>query len=159
MSRFRVILCPTDFSPGSAAAFAQACELARDCDARLVVLHAFGPVVPIGDEGVLISNNIEELWATARQQLDAIRPPAADIRMERVLRDGPSTETILAVADEMKADLIVMGTHGRSGFRRLLLGSVTEDVLRRAACPVLTVKATAPMRNADKSGLLAGAGI
>jgi nucleotide-binding universal stress UspA family protein len=159
MARFRTILHPTDFSPGSAAAFDHACQLARDYDARLVVLHAFGPVVPIGDEGVLLSNNIDELRAMAGKQLDAIRPATPTVRTEKLLRDGPSTETILAAASDLQADLIVMGTHGRTGFRRLLLGSVTEDVLRRAPCPVLTVKAAGQPAEPAVADALVGAGI
>jgi nucleotide-binding universal stress UspA family protein len=160
MAKFHTILHPTDFSPGSAAAFAAACDLARDYDARLVVLHAFGPMVPIGDEGVLISNNIDELRAIARQELDAVRPTNPTVRVERVVREGPSTQVILEAAREFAADLIVIGTHGRTGFRRLLLGSVTEEVLRKAPCPVLTVKA--PVRAAGRpadTAALAGAGI
>jgi nucleotide-binding universal stress UspA family protein len=161
VTRFRVILHPTDFSPGSAAAFACAADLARDYDARLVVLHAFGPVVPIGDEGVMMSPDSVELRAMARQQLDAIRPPIPTVRVEKILVDGTSTEVIRKMAAELKADLIVMGTHGRTGFRRLLLGSVTEEVLRQAPCPVLTVKAPVTGRHADHlvADKLVGAGI
>jgi nucleotide-binding universal stress UspA family protein len=141
MARFRTILHPTDFSPGSAAAFDHACELARDQEARLVVLHAFGAAVPIAAEGVILSADLDELRTLARRELDAIRPTNPTVRVDRVVREGPSTQTILDAAQEFNADLIVMGTHGRTGFRRLVLGSVTEEVLRKAPCPVLTVKA------------------
>jgi nucleotide-binding universal stress UspA family protein len=86
--------------------------------------------------------------------LNAIRPVHPAVRFERVYREGLATEVILETADEYKADLIVMGTHGRSGIGRLLLGSVTEEVLRKAACPVLTVKAQRPVRS-EKSGAFA----
>jgi nucleotide-binding universal stress UspA family protein len=159
MSRFQTILHPTDFSPGSAAAFGYACQLARDYDARLIVLHAFGPVVPMGDEGILVSDNVDDLRASARKQLDAIRPPNPTVRLESVVRDGPSTQAILDAAKEFRADLIVMGTHGRTGFRRLVLGSVIEEVLRKAPCPVLTVKAPALAANRSGTAEMAGAGI
>jgi nucleotide-binding universal stress UspA family protein len=161
MAQFRTILHPTDFSPGSAAALAAACHLARDSDARLVVLHAFGPVVPVGAEGVIVSSDIDELRAIARRELDSIRPPSSTVRVEKIIREGMSTQVILDTAAELKADLIVMGTHGRTGFRRLVLGSVTEDVLRRATCPVLTVKAPSAKPAADRGAadVLVGAGI
>lgn len=144
MARFRTILHPTDFSPGSAAAFAYACDLARDYDARLVVLHAFAPAVPIAAEGVILSADLDELRALARRELDAIRPTDPTVRVERVVREGPTTPVVLDAVKEFGADLLVMGTHGRTGFRRVVLGSVAEEVLRKAPCPVLTVKAQAP---------------
>jgi nucleotide-binding universal stress UspA family protein len=144
MTRFRTILHPTDFSPGSAAAFVYACDLARDYDARLIVLHAVGPIVPVAADGMIVSPDLDELRDIARKQLDAIRPANPAVRVERAVREGPSTQAILEAAAEFRADLIVMGTHGRTGFRRLVLGSVTEEVLRKAPCPVLTVKVPAP---------------
>jgi nucleotide-binding universal stress UspA family protein len=161
MTRFRTILHPTDFSPGSAAAFDYACDLARDYDARLIVLHAVGPIIPVGADGVIVSPDLDELREIARKQLDAIRPANPTVRVERANREGPSTQAILEAAAEFRADLIVMGTHGRTGFRRLVLGSVTEEVLRKAPCPVMTVRAPAPetRRAAEAGAQTAGAGI
>jgi universal stress protein A len=141
MKRIRNILHPTDFSPGSDAAFRYACDLALDYDASLIVVYAQGPVVPIATEGILVSNNANDLREVAERQLNAIHPTHRAVRFERVYRVGPATPVILETADEYDVDLIVMGTHGRSGIGRLLLGSVTEEVLRKARCPVLTVKA------------------
>src|SRR5262249_48385290 len=131
-------------SPGSAAAFDYACDLARDYDARLIVLHAVGPIVPVAADGMIVSPPLDELREIARKQLDAIRPANPALRVERAARAGPSRQAILEAAAEFRADLIVMGTHGRTGFRRLVLGSVTEEVLRKAPCPVLTVKVPVP---------------
>jgi nucleotide-binding universal stress UspA family protein len=156
MARFRVILHPTDFSPGSAAAFNYACDLARDYDARLVVLHALGPVVPVGVDGMILSPDPAQLRTIAQKQLDPIRPTNPTVRVERQLRDGPSTDVILGAAADLKADLIVIGTHGRTGFRRLLLGSVAEEVLRGAPCPVLTVKPPAATAAADRTDAVVG---
>jgi nucleotide-binding universal stress UspA family protein len=141
MTKLRTILHPTDFSPSSAAAFEYACDLARDCKARLVVVYAMGPIVPIGSEGVIISSNLDELRALACKELEAVRSADPSIRIGHVVREGPAAAAILAAVNEFDADLIVMGTHGRTGFRRLMLGSVAEEVLRNATCPVLTVKA------------------
>jgi nucleotide-binding universal stress UspA family protein len=144
MKRIRTILHPTDFSPGSKVAFEYACDLARDYDARLVVLHAFGPAVPIGSEGVILSEDVDELRGFAQKELQELRPTNPTLRIEHVLREGPTVNTVVETARELAADLIVMGTHGHTGFRRLILGSVAEEVLRHAPCPVLTVKEQRP---------------
>jgi nucleotide-binding universal stress UspA family protein len=138
--QFHTILYPTDFSPGSASALRYACALARDCDARLVVVHALEPAVAMVGEAALVPSDLAELRDAAKKQLDALQPTDPSVRMERVFREGPAPAVILDVADEFKADLIVMGTHGRTGLKRLLMGSVAELVLRKAPCPVLTVK-------------------
>ena len=144
MTRIRTILHPTDFSPGSAAAFAYACDLARDFDGRLIVLHVLDAGVPMVAEGVVLPSNLDELREAAWRDLDAVHPADSAIRFERVLREGPTVAEILDAAQGLGADLIVMGTHGRTGLGRLFLGSVTEEVLRKAPCPVLTLKAPVP---------------
>ncbi|MBO0696975.1 MAG: universal stress protein [Zavarzinella sp.] len=162
MKRIRTILHPTDFSPGSDVAFRYACDLAQDYDAKVLVVYAQGPVIPFGADGVVISPDMDELRAVAEQQLAGIRPADSAVRLERVYRDGPAAGVILDVAAEAKADLIVMGTHGRTGIGRLFLGSVAEEVLRKAPCPVLTVKATAPPatnKPAGKAKAAAAAGV
>ena len=144
MTPFRTVLHPTDFSPGSAAAFGYACDLARVCGARVVVVYALGPVIPVGADGVILSSDPDELRDLALKQLDAVRPADQAVRVERVFREGPAAAVILEAAGECRAELIVMGTHGRTGFRRLVIGSVAEEVLRKSSCPVLTVKAPLP---------------
>jgi nucleotide-binding universal stress UspA family protein len=141
MSRIRTILHPTDFSENASPAFQYACNLARDYDARLVVVYAMEPVAALVGEGGLVTNDLDERREVARRQLAAVQPTDPAVRMERVIREGPAPGTILDVAAEQHADLIVMGTHGRTGIGRLVLGSVAEWVLRKAPCPVLTVKA------------------
>lgn len=143
MTRFQTILCPTDFSPTAAVAFEYACDLARTFQARLVVLHAFFPAVLGSEVGHYVPEEVRTLRAAARKQLDELRPTDPAMRVERLLREAPDARAILEAAADLKADLIVMGTHGRTGFRRLVLGSVAEEVLRAAPCPVLTVKAPA----------------
>jgi len=140
MTRFHTILCPTDFSPTAAHAFEYAADLARAYDARLVVLHAFFPAVLGEQTTAYMPDEVRTHRAAARQQLDGLRPADPAVRVEWLLREAPDVQAILDAAAELKADLIVMGTHGRTGFRRLVLGSVTEEVLRKAPCPVLTVK-------------------
>jgi len=139
MMPIHTILHPTDFSPQASYALQLATALARDYAARLVILHvAVPPPVPYG-EGVMLPLPVD-YEEEARNQLDQLQLPGGNVQAERRLGEGdPVTET-LRVADEIRADLIVMGTHGRTGLGRLLMGSVAELVVRRANCPVLTVK-------------------
>jgi nucleotide-binding universal stress UspA family protein len=157
MKRIRTILHPTDFSAGSEAAFQYASDLARDYGARLIVLHALEPAIAIAGEGALVPFDLDELGAEARRRLEDI-PAGRGVRLDRVLREGPSALTVVEVAREVNADLIVMGTHGRTGIGRLFLGSVAEEVLRKAPCPVLTVKAGQAAK-ADKTAARAAAGV
>jgi nucleotide-binding universal stress UspA family protein len=154
------ILHPTDFSERSQHAFGLACALARDYGARLIVLHvADMPTLGSGGaDGVppMLLPGPEELRASARVQLDQLQVPHANVRAERRLEQGDAVSEILRVAQETSADLIVLGTHGRTGLARLLMGSVAEQVVRKAACPVLTVKAPFPETAPAGSPLLEG---
>jgi nucleotide-binding universal stress UspA family protein len=139
MSRIKTILFPTDFSETSMQAFDYACRFANVNQARLVALHVFEPVAPIVADGIVIPFDVVLVRSAAEEQLSRLNADNR-INFERMLRDGPAAAKIVEVADEIGADLIVIGTHGRSGIRRLLLGSVAEQVLRLARCPVLFVK-------------------
>jgi nucleotide-binding universal stress UspA family protein len=135
------ILFPTDLSELAAPAFELACALARDEGARLVVLYV---VPPPSTHGEVVARRqpdgfYEGLW----RQLRELHAPEGDVRVEPRLEEGDAVEEILRVAREVHAGIIVMGTHGRGGLSRLVLGSVAEQVLRRADCPVLTVKVPA----------------
>jgi nucleotide-binding universal stress UspA family protein len=133
------ILCPTDFSDFSAKAFAYAAALASRFEARLRVLHVL-PGVVIATGGPYFPAT-REMHDRAEDALQSFVAPAcqAGVQVATELREGDAWREIQARAAELPADLIVMGTHGRSGFEHLLLGSVAEKVLRRASCPVLTV--------------------
>lgn len=136
------ILCPTDFSKEAAAAFDVACALARDSRARLMVLHVERPpVTTLGGQTFVPALPCEYDRDRLLQKLREIRPTEANIAVEHRLEFGEPDTMILDVAAEIRAGLIVMGTHGRSGVRRLLMGSVAEHVVRKATCPVLTVRA------------------
>ena len=144
MLAIRTILHPTDFSERSQYAFGVACALARDYGARLIVLHVAEVPTVASAEGVVLPPNPEELRRAAQEQLDRLPVPHANVRAERRLEQGDAVTEILRVAQEVHADLIVLGTHGRTGLGRLLMGSVAEQVVRQAACPVLTVKTPFP---------------
>jgi nucleotide-binding universal stress UspA family protein len=139
MLPIRTILVPTDFSEGSAAAFRIACSLARDYGATVVVLHVAPPAIVY--TGLVPGPTKEMYQGQLESWLDGQTMPDLRVNLESRLREGEARDEILAAAGEESCDLIVMGSHGRTGLERVLLGSVAEAVLRRAHCPVLTVKA------------------
>jgi nucleotide-binding universal stress UspA family protein len=148
MLPIHTVLHPTDFSERSGFALRLACALTRDYGARLVVLHVSTPPTIAYAEGAVPPDpeiSIEE----AREQLNRLDVPDAGVRAERRFEVGDPVPEILRVADDIGADLIVMGTHGRTGLARLLMGSVAEQVVRKAVCPVLTVTHPFAARAAD----------
>jgi nucleotide-binding universal stress UspA family protein len=147
MLAIRTILYPTDFSPIAYHAFEVASALAHDYKARLVLLHVHEPPVPMGE---LVPTELPGYREALRRDLQALKP-AQPIATEYRLEEGTVAEGILRVANETKCDVIVLGTHGRSGLGRILLGSVAESVLREASCLVLTVKTGAVARTSADS--------
>jgi nucleotide-binding universal stress UspA family protein len=140
MLPIKTILHPTDFSHRSDNAFGLACSLAGDYGARLVVVHVASRPVISTRQGVI---PLEPEWyeETMTAQLQERRPRNAAIPVEhRLLFGDDPAAAILQLARDIKADLIVMGTHGRTGLGRVLMGSVAEEVVRQAPCSVLTVK-------------------
>jgi nucleotide-binding universal stress UspA family protein len=146
----QTILHPTDFSEHAAAALRTACSLARDAGARLLVLH----VVPDGEAilaaemavGHRPSGHFEEDIEGYRKEmrrLDHLEPPIPGVRFERLFREGHVAPTILRTAEETSCDLIVMGTRGKKGSERALMGSVTREVTHKAPCTVITARAPA----------------
>jgi len=142
------ILCPVDFSEFTAPAVAHALRLARWFDARVELLHVIARApYPMADGGMIqFPETIEGLRGQATRDLDKLVAPllAEGVTIETNIREGDAWHAILDEAAAWPADLIVMGTHGRSGFEHLLLGSVAQKVLRRATCPVLTVGHVVP---------------
>jgi nucleotide-binding universal stress UspA family protein len=135
MIRIRKILYPTDFSPYSNQAYFHAVALAESHGASLTILYVypggFGAPETAGD------GEDRSYW---QQQLEQIRPVNEAIRTAHVLHEGDPASEIVAYAREAGMDLVVMGTHGRTGLERLLMGSVAEKVMREAPCSVLVVK-------------------
>jgi nucleotide-binding universal stress UspA family protein len=143
MLRLRTILHPTDFSERSGYAFQLACALAWDHGARLVVSHVQLPPV-VSRELVPMAPEPFAVWRALEEQLSKLRPPDPDVSVEHLLTEGDPAAEIVHLAQEIHCDLIVMGTQGRTGLDRLLMGSVAEAVLRKAPCPVLTVRGPLP---------------
>ncbi len=142
----RRILCPTDFSDCSGRAFAHAVAIAQWHDATITLFHVWAR--PHGVSGVrqpfAVGWENEDAAVAAMKQF-AETEVGTTVPLQFDIGEGSVAAQIVANAAAMPADLIVLGTHGRSGFDRLVLGSVTEKVLRKAGCPVLTV----PPRSAD----------
>jgi nucleotide-binding universal stress UspA family protein len=154
MLPIRTILHPTDFSEYSDYAFRLACALARDYGARLVVLHVTTPLTVVYSDGIIPPEPVP-CRDEAREKLDQMQAADADVRTEHMLADGDAATEILRVAASAKADVILMGTHGRTGLGRLLMGSVAENVLRKAPCPVVTVKSPLAQAASTKGSLVA----
>ena len=138
----RKILCPTDFSDGSDAALTMASSLARDNNAKLLIVHVHEPNIAYTEGLSAAYGALSEVQRNdSKALLDNVNPTHPGIDFERRLVDGTPADAIVEVAKGDDAiDLIVLGTHGRSGLARLLMGSVAEAIVRRAPCPVLTVK-------------------
>lgn len=146
MKVFKRILHATDFSKASRPALAKAIALARQNRAPLLIAHALAPlVVPVGD-GFVSPGTYDAIDRGAREharkQLVALvqRVKEAGARATALLLDGAPHEQVPRAARRNRVDLIVIGTHGRTGLSKVLLGSVAERVIRFATCPVLTVR-------------------
>ena len=141
-STFKHILVPHDFSETASAALAYALDLAAKLGARVTVLHVYDAVGYGFPEGWALTAEVAgQIEAAASQALDGVveRARKSGVTVDRVLRQGPAWSEIEGFARAANVDLIVMGTHGRRGLSRVLLGSVAERVVRVSPCPVLTV--------------------
>lgn len=137
------ILFPTDFSTSSDAGLHQATALARDSGAALLIVHVEEPPVAYGG-GEMYYGVPNPDHAALHEMLQAVVPTSPDVKFEHRLIVGDPAAEIVRLAEAEKVDMIVMGTHGRTGLKRLLMGSVAEAIVRRAPCPVLTFKEPQP---------------
>jgi nucleotide-binding universal stress UspA family protein len=133
------IVFPTDLSKTSTAALGWATVLARDTGATLVIVHVEEPPVAYGGGELYYGMDVGDR-EKLQQALMEVRPADPRVKFVHKLLIGNPARAIVQTAKEEQADLIVMGTHGRSGLMRVLMGSVAEMVVREAECPVLTVK-------------------
>lgn len=151
MVKLHTILHPTDFSESAEAAFDAAESLARDSDALLMILHVVEPraimpgpaAPPMTMAGAEVPESMQQAASAAREQLKQVTPHDESVRYEQRLLEGVPQDEIPKFAEEAGVDLIVIGTHGRTGLSRLLMGSVAESVVRNATCPVLTLRQAA----------------
>lgn len=145
MRPFRSILHPTDFSRASAPALRRAVALASAYRVPLLILHVMTPPSPFIGEGAPPSSYLELLALarrSAKRRLAAVlaRVRRAGVRVRSIFTEGLPGDEILRAARRARADLIVMGTHGRTGLSRAFMGSVADRVVRESRCPVLTVR-------------------
>jgi nucleotide-binding universal stress UspA family protein len=143
MREIKHILCPIDFSDVSQHTIDHAALLARWYGARITALHIVSPVVIPSPDLVLVGDYgparpADEL-KDAHDQVAGRFASVRDAEVDVLVQTGQPARQIVATAKTLPADLLVIGTHGATGFEHLLLGSVTEKVLRQATCPVLTV--------------------
>ena len=142
----RRILHPTDFSTASAAAFAKAVEMAKAGRGELLLVHVMNPVMPVPGDGYISPKVYDEIaastkaWGQKQLAKRLAKAKAAGVRARGFLLEGVPHEQIVRIAKSRRADLVVMGTHGRSGLAKLFLGSVAGRVVAAAPCPVLTVR-------------------
>jgi nucleotide-binding universal stress UspA family protein len=145
MDAIQRILVPTDFSEHADEAFRVAHRLAQAIGAEVILFHVARPPAVVTEGGRFLASpnkgDAVNLW----DRFQSIEPTEPKVRVEHqvIVADRPSASHVLEMLDSLGCDLIVMGTHGHSRLKHLLFGSVTEEVVRRARCPVMVVKAPA----------------
>jgi len=155
MKKFTKIIAPTDLSELSCLGLRYALELAREQSAEIIVLH----VIPIGEDWVSTreeSTPVRDLMAKERADLDKfLREKFGEffslIELRQRVEVGAPHANITELAEREGADLIVMSTHGRTGLDHMLMGSVTEKVVARAPCPVLSIPAMSRKKDTAKA--------
>jgi nucleotide-binding universal stress UspA family protein len=147
MIRLKTILHPTDFSEDSRYALEVACAMARDQAARVILLHVVPRPVLIGRDSnvpAFREAHAEEDRLADRQEmsdrLENLRAEARTGPVETLIKEGDVANVIVRTAEEPPCDLIVMGSHGRSGAYQRLMGSAAAEVTQNASCPVVTVR-------------------
>lgn len=139
------ILFPTDFSTHAQKALEMATALAKERGAKLMIVHVEEPPIAYGG-GELYYGIEQPDRQEIQRMLTEVLPTDPAVGYEHRLMMGNPATAIVHLAEKEHVDMIVMPTHGRSGLMRLLMGSVAEEVVRKAKCPVLTVRATAPAK-------------
>jgi nucleotide-binding universal stress UspA family protein len=140
------IVVPTDFSDPAREGFRKACQVAKHFGAELVAVHVIPPVPVIPAVHGAVPYNVqgyrEEVKKVSKANLEAflVEETCAEVAVIPLVREGDVAEEIVRAAQEQQADLIVTATHGYSGWKKFILGSVTEKVVRIATMPVLTIR-------------------
>jgi universal stress protein A len=134
------ILCPIDFDDSSLRGLEKAIEICNYFRAAIILVHVV-PIIHVGDIGDVPAFTYDEEQKAARVRLGEIaQRKLANIEHQAVVHIGDVIGNILQAAAEFEPDVLVMATHGRTGLKHFLLGSVTEGVVRKASCPVLTFR-------------------
>lgn len=139
------VLCPTDFSDPSFKGIEAADELAQHFNAEIILLNVVTPMYPIGAPGVPPSHHVKETYeeqiTLAKRFLEDVsaKKISANVKTKKIVSQGNAPDEIIRQAQLEAVDLIVIATHGWTGWRRFIFGSVADKVVRIATCPVLTV--------------------
>jgi len=142
----RRILFASDFSKASRKAFTTAVKTAKSSGATLSILHVLAPFVPIAPDQYIGPDTWEEIdaqsrkWANKHLNALAARARAAGVRTKVLLVEGHPSREVTRFARKEHADMLIIGTHGRTGFAKLFLGSVASQIVATAKCPVMTVR-------------------
>jgi nucleotide-binding universal stress UspA family protein len=153
---FKKILCPVQLDDSEQVALDLASRLAKDIDATVYLMHVV-PILPIDEPNVTITVHTQAADEASLRLQELAAKELAGLKSEiitRVAGPGEVARTVLEVATELDTDLIVLKTHGRSGLAHFIMGSVAEQIVRRAHCPVLTLTSTAKERHTGLSARL-----
>jgi nucleotide-binding universal stress UspA family protein len=145
------ILCPTDFSTASVQAFSNAAEIALHNEAEIYLVHVLPVLMADAESTVLMQLRDYERILQPQQRLEELAKPllAKGIKVQTLVTRGDPANEIVNIAKQKMVDLIVIATHGNTGWRRLAFGSVAEKVVRTATCPVLSIRSTAQGASTD----------
>ncbi len=150
----RKIVCPTDFSEGASEALNNAASIAFNNKAELYLVHVIPVMLAETEPTLLVQIQDYERLLQPEKRLQEMAQPliAQGITVHTVIGHGDAAGEIVRIAEEQKADVIVIGTHGNTGWRRLAFGSVAEKVVRLATCPVLTTRFGKCRRQSSSAG-------
>jgi nucleotide-binding universal stress UspA family protein len=142
----RRILFASDFSKASRRAFTTAVKTAKSSHAALTIVHVIVPFTPIGPDQYVGPETWQEIdeqarrWATRHLDALAAKAKSAGVHAKAFLAEGHPAKEVTRFAKKLHADLLVIGTHGRTGFAKLLLGSIANQIVATSKCPVMTVR-------------------
>jgi len=156
MLPFKKILCPTDFSEASYKALSAADEIAKHFSAEILLVHVVEPLltVPAGPAALNAAEYQIQLMASSKKGLEAVAKEyfSKGVKVRQTVLEGGPAYQIVQFAEKENVDLIIIATHGQTGWRHLLFGSVAEKVVRLATCAVLTIQAPHDDAQEEKSG-------
>jgi nucleotide-binding universal stress UspA family protein len=146
---YKKILCPIDFDENSSHALESAIEIARHFNAAIFLIHAVPLVAQFGEVPLPVSLYQDQQRAALARLNEIAGQKLSGIEHRTAVYAGDVAGSILQAVEQFKPDLLVLATHGRTGLAHLVLGSVAEAVVRRSACPVLTIRAEKPRAQAN----------
>jgi universal stress protein A len=137
---YKTILCPVDFDENSVVALDKAAEIARHFGSTIILVHVLELVLTSGEIYAPPAMFADQEKAARAKLEDVAKQKLGGIQHEALIYTGDVVGCIMQAETKHKPDLIVIATHGRKGLKRMILGSVAEAVVRKAACPVLTIR-------------------